>query len=47
MKKTVLVQTRNPKTKMYVLINKTKGKIVGSQKQKYKGIPVVKRKRKK
>ena len=46
-KKQDVVQVKNPKTKRYVKINRTEGKIVSSKKSSgpYKNVPVA-RKRK-
>lgn len=46
-KKRNIVQTRNPRTRKYVKIDRDKGKIIGHKKSEgpYKGVPIA-RKRK-
>jgi hypothetical protein len=46
-KKRDVVQVKNPKTKRYVKIDRTAGKIVSNKKSigPYKGVPVARRKK--
>jgi len=44
-----IVQVKNPRTGRYVKIDRTKGKIISSKKSPgpYKGIPIIRKKKKK